>query len=86
MYITPAALFLLPSTFIFLNFFLFENAYYLQKCGTAMGSKMAPNYANLYVGLLENQFIFDSSHNPFLHHIKLWKRFIDNMGWQPIRI
>ena len=61
------------------NFFLFENSYYLQKSGTAMGSKMAPNYANLYVGLLEEKSILNPEYNHFLEHIQLWKRYIDDV-------
>ena len=61
------------------NFFLFEKDFYLQKCGTAMGSKMAPNYANLYVGLLEFDFILNPDSNPYLPHIQVWKRYIDDI-------
>lgn len=35
------------------NYFKFEEDFYLQIKGTAMGSPFAPNYANLYVGQLE---------------------------------
>ena len=41
-----------------------------------MVSKIIPNYANLYVGLFEENF---SSNNPFLRNLKLWKRSIDDM-------
>ena len=61
------------------NFFLFENCYYLQTSGTAMGSKMAPNYANLYVGLLEKNCILNPEYNHFLRYIQLWKRYIDDV-------
>ncbi len=37
-------------------FFRFQGDFYLQVKGTAMGSKMAPNYACLYVGVFENDF------------------------------
>lgn len=40
------------------NYFNFEKEIYLQVKGTAKGSTFAPNYANLYVGLLEKWFIF----------------------------
>ena len=43
-----------------------------------MGSKMAPNYANLYVGLLEASLILNPECNPFLTHIQLWRRYIDD--------
>ena len=35
------------------NVFEFNNNYYLQIQGTAMGTKMAPAYANLFMGKLE---------------------------------
>lgn len=54
------------------NFFLFENDFYLQICGTAMGSKMPPNYANLYLGFLESDIIFNGALNPFLGHTVLY--------------
>ncbi|CAB1351377.1 unnamed protein product [Coregonus sp. 'balchen'] len=59
------------------NFFMFDNYMFIQQNGTAMGSKMAPNYANLYLGLFEKNVIF-SPNNPFLRHIRLWKHLIDD--------
>ena len=38
-----------------LNTFEFNNRYYLQKFGTAMGSKLAPAYANTFMGKLEKE-------------------------------
>jgi len=35
------------------NVFEFNESFYLQKQGTAMGTKMAPSYANLFMGDLE---------------------------------
>ncbi|CAH2324775.1 Hypothetical predicted protein, partial [Pelobates cultripes] len=32
------------------NFFLFQNKYYHQVQGTAMGTSCAPSYANLHLG------------------------------------
>ena len=45
--------------------------YYLQKQGTAMGTKMAPAYANLFMGMIETKMTNK--------HIKIWKRFIDDI-------
>ena len=39
------------------NHFRFNNDNYLQKTGTAMGSPMAPAYASLFMGKLEQDFI-----------------------------
>ena len=35
------------------NYFMFLNDFFIQMKGTAMGSPMAPNYANLYAGYME---------------------------------
>ena len=56
------------------NVFKFNNNYYLQIQGTAMGTKMAPVYANLFMGKVEEQLI--ELGKP---HIKLWRRFIDDI-------
>ena len=37
------------------NVFEFNNRYYLQIQGTAMGTKMVPAYANLFMGKLEQK-------------------------------
>ena len=37
------------------NVFEFNDKLYLQKQGTAMGTKMAPSYANLFMGKMEKQ-------------------------------
>ena len=39
------------------NHFKFGDSFYLQKMGTAMGSSMAPSYASLFMGKLENDFL-----------------------------
>ena len=39
-----------------LNAFEFNQKYYLQKFGTAMGSKLAPAYANTFMGKLKNPY------------------------------
>ena len=40
-----------------LNCFLFGGNYYKQTNGVAMGPKMRPSYANLYIGVIEHQFL-----------------------------
>lgn len=37
------------------NIFLFQDELFLQTRGTAMGACFAPNYANLFSGLWENE-------------------------------
>ena len=42
------------------NVFLFQNQFYKQKKGTAMGACFAPNYANLFMGFGEEKFVYSS--------------------------
>ena len=56
------------------NVFEFDEKFYLQIQGTAMGTKMAPAYANLFMGRLETQLI-----NQAPESIHTWKRFIDDI-------
>ena len=56
------------------NIFEFNGEFYLQLQGTAMGTKMAPSYANIFMGKLEPQLI---AQDPT--HIQLWKRYIDDI-------
>ncbi len=57
---------------LFHNYFSFENKYYLQIKGIAMGCKCAPTIANLYLSLLEKNFL--TIHKPFFY-----KRFLDDL-------
>ena len=56
------------------NVFEFNEQFYLQIQGTAMGTKMAPAYANLFMGKLEEHLI-----NLAPNHIHTWKRFINDI-------
>ncbi len=60
------------------NFFMFENDFFLQVRGAAMGSRMAPNYVGLFMGLFEQDQVFALT-NPFLPHIRLWRRYVDDI-------
>ena len=40
----------------------------------AMGTKMAPSYANLFTGRLEPKLQAQAP-----HHIQMWKRYIDDI-------
>ena len=46
-----------------LNNFSFDGEYYQQVSGVAMGTKMVPSYANLFVGYVEQQ-IFEQYSGP----------------------
>ena len=56
------------------NHFQFNNDNYLQKMGTAMGSPMAPAYASLFMGKLEQDFLKSRSLAP-----SIWLRFLDDI-------
>ena len=60
------------------NNFEFNGQHYLQVQGTAMGTKMAPAYANMFMGRLEKQLLMSDTMRPFS-----WLRFIDDidMKW-----
>ena len=57
---------------------MFLHDFFIQMKGTALGSPMAPNYANLYVGYMEKQPIFNPLKNVFLPII-IWKRYFDDI-------
>lgn len=61
------------------NYFEFDGKFYLQKQGTAMGTKMAPAYANVYMAVLEEEFLERSEYKP-----SLYVRYIDDifMIWE----
>lgn len=40
---------------------------------------MAPSYASLFCGYLEKDIVFNEVHNPHLHQILHWKRYIDDI-------
>ena len=58
------------------NIFTFRGKHYLQKIGTAMGTKCAPSYANLFMHDLETQKLLGTWHGtqPYL-----WRRYIDDV-------
>ena len=60
------------------NNFEFSGKHYLQIQGTAMGTKMAPSYANIFMGRLERLLLQSVILKPFS-----WLRFIDDidMKW-----
>ncbi|XP_071155741.1 uncharacterized protein [Mytilus edulis] len=60
------------------NNFVFNGEHFLQVNGTAMGTKMAPSYANIFMGKLEQRILNASLHQPLS-----WFRFIDDidMKW-----
>uniref|UniRef100_A0A8C5PR15 Reverse transcriptase domain-containing protein n=1 Tax=Leptobrachium leishanense TaxID=445787 RepID=A0A8C5PR15_9ANUR len=71
--------FLLKSILFILehNFFWFENKFYLQICGPAMGTRFAPSYANLYMHCWECDEIWPKA--GMGASLVLWRRFIDDI-------
>ncbi|CAJ0937651.1 unnamed protein product, partial [Ranitomeya imitator] len=58
------------------NYFVFGDEYYLQLRGTAMGSNMAPTYANIYMAVFEDRFVYKYI---FWCHVRAWWRYIDDV-------
>ncbi|KAE8597536.1 hypothetical protein XENTR_v10016501 [Xenopus tropicalis] len=57
------------------NFFCFEKEFFLQVSGTAMGSALAPSYANLYMADFESRHLL-----PLLHKsISVYFRYINDL-------
>lgn len=61
------------------NYFSFDEQYYLQVQGTAMGANFAPSYANLAMGLWEHRHIWQN--NRYLKHLIFYGRYIDDNIW-----
>ena len=56
------------------NSFQFNKRNYLQTNGTAMGTKMAVAFANIFMGEIKKQILNESANKPLA-----WKRFIDDI-------
>ncbi|CAJ0954330.1 unnamed protein product [Ranitomeya imitator] len=59
------------------NYFLYEDTFYVQKCGTAMGANVAPAYANAYMNLFEIQHVFPN--DLFSRFALGYHRYIDDI-------
>ena len=53
---------------------MFNQDNYLQINGTAMGTRVAPMYANLFMNSLEETYIYPHTKCP-----RIWFRFIDDI-------
>jgi len=56
------------------NIFQFDDTYWLQKCGTAMGTSCACSYATLYWAYIERKFIIPK----WSHSLPFLRRYIDD--------
>ena len=61
------------------NNFQFNDKHFLQVGGTAMGTKLAPSFANIFMGWFEDNFVYTYKLQPLV-----WKRYINDvfMIWQ----
>ncbi|CAJ0960945.1 unnamed protein product [Ranitomeya imitator] len=59
------------------KFFMFEDDFFLQICGTAMGSNVAPAYANLCMDHFERTYVYPNS--TFQQNALTWYRYIDDI-------
>lgn len=73
------AAFILDSTKFCLehNYFAFDDQFYVQVQGTAMGANFAPPYANLAMGLWEHEYVWNN--NPYSRHLVYYGRYIDDI-------
>ncbi|CAJ0963023.1 unnamed protein product [Ranitomeya imitator] len=58
------------------NFFIFEDQFFIQRKGTAMGSNMAPPYANIFMDNFELTYVY--THPSFTSSVIYWRRYIDD--------
>ncbi|XP_066453998.1 uncharacterized protein [Eleutherodactylus coqui] len=58
------------------SYFSFCGRFYRQCQGTAMGANMAPSYANIYMGIFEDLFVYTSAYWP---QAVSWLRYIDDI-------
>lgn len=52
--------------------FYYQNKYYLQIQGTAMGALFASIHADLFMAHIEEQLIYDHTHNLYLDETDIW--------------
>ncbi len=57
------------------NTFQFNGHYFIQKNGVAMGTCVAPTFANVYLHVFESKLLQNAAHKPLI-----WYRYIDDMG------
>ena len=60
------------------NIFTFNEESWLQLLGTCMGTRVAPTYANLFMGVLEKKMV-DNCPPHLAGFLSLWKRYIDDI-------
>ena len=74
---------LIPTSFLMtlltyvltFNIFIFNGVFYIQQWGTAIGTRIAPTYANIFCGWLEEKLLASWSGSA----PSFWRRFIDDI-------
>ena len=61
------------------NIFEFEREFFIQLLGTAMGTRVAPTYANIFMAKLEKIMVGNCPQN-LKQFLYCWKRFIDDIS------
>ena len=59
---------------LYMNNFDFNNKHYLQVGGTAMGTRVAPSFANIFMAYFEEQWVYTYPTQPLV-----WLRYIDDI-------
>jgi hypothetical protein len=59
---------------LYMNNFDFNGKHYLQVGGTAMGTKVAPSFANIFMASFEDKFVYSYHIQPLI-----WLRYIDDI-------
>jgi len=58
------------------NNFTFNDEHFIQIKGTAMGTRVAPNFANVYMGRFEENFVYKTE---WSNYVIIWVRFIGDI-------
>ena len=59
-----------------LNSFALKDENFIQVKGTAMGTRAVPNFANVYIGQLEDKFVYQTE---WFNYNTDWVRFVDDI-------
>ena len=59
-----------------MNNFTFNDEHFIQIKGTAMGTRVAPSFANVYMGRFEENFVYKTE---WSNYVIIWVRFIDDI-------
>ena len=73
---SPQTLTCLLEKVLRLNNFTFNDEHFIQIKGTAMGTRVAPNFANVYMGRFEENFVYKTE---WSNNVIIWVRFIDDI-------